>query len=49
MEAVMKNCKSIFISDQSKIRDTFTKLWVQVIDQEENSIKTDKNIQANII
>jgi hypothetical protein len=29
-------CKSIFVSDQEKVRETFTKLWTQVINEKEN-------------
>ncbi len=52
MDVVMENsCKNIFISDQSKMRETFTRLWIQVINEKENSIKIsiDRDIQTNII
>jgi hypothetical protein len=29
-------CKSIFVSDQGKVRETFTKLWTQIINEKES-------------
>lgn len=51
MDIGMENgCKSIFVtSEQSKIREAFTKLWIQVINEKENSIKIKKDVQTNII
>lgn len=50
MGAVMENeCKNIFTSDKTKIRETFTLLWTQVINEKENGIKVNKDVQTNIV
>ena len=45
MEIIEKGCTSIFASDESSIKEKFTELWVQIINEKENSINSD--IQAS--
>lgn len=50
MGVVMENgCRNIFTSDKTKIRETFTLLWTQVINEKENDIKVNKDVQTNIV
>ncbi len=41
-------CKSIFASDQSAIKDRFTRLWTQIICEKENDVTKKKDAQANL-
>lgn len=48
MDAMLENgCISIFASKESEIREKFTELWLQVINEKENNINND--VQANIL
>lgn len=48
MDVVIENgCKNVFSSDKTEIRDVFTKLWTQVINEKENSINVKSDVQTN--
>lgn len=47
-ESVESQCKSIFASDQSSIRERFTRLWTQIICEKENDVTKKNNGQTNL-
>ena len=45
----VSGCKSIFVSDESEIKEKFTKLWIQVITEKENGINTNNVVQTSVL
>lgn len=50
MDVIVENsCTNVFSSDKTEIKDVFTKLWTQVINEKENSITLNHDVQTNIL
>lgn len=45
---IENQCKSIFTSDQSMIRERFTKLWTQIISEKENDVERRNSGQTDL-
>lgn len=49
MDIATGGCKSVFLSDESEIKEKFTKLWIQVIDEKENGINANSVVQTSVL
>ena len=49
MEIATGGCKSVFLSDESEIKEKFTKLWIQLIAEKENGINTNNVVQTSVL
>ena len=49
MDIATSGCKSVFLSDESEIKEKFTKLWIQVIAEEENGINANNVVQTSVL
>lgn len=44
----VSECKNIFVSDESEIKERFTKLWMQIIAEKENGININNVVQTSV-
>lgn len=49
MDISTGGCRSVFLSDESEIREKFTKLWIQVIAEKENGININNVVQTSVL